>query len=123
MFDTKRFSQILQQISNTYASTSEFAEKSDVNRTYLSKYINMKLNNPPTPKILEKIAKSSHSIVNYSELMKICGYIIDLTPNSLNYYLDDKQIDSILVLQDTFSLSNDEMLILKSYIIEKRYKR
>ncbi len=75
MFDVKRFSEILQKISNTYSSISEFSEKSDVNRTYLSKYINMKLNNPPTPKILEKIANASNNITTYKDLMLICNYI------------------------------------------------
>lgn len=74
MFDNNLFSKILQKISNTYSSISEFAEKSEVNRTYLSKYINMKLENPPTPKILERIANASHGIIDYQELMQICGY-------------------------------------------------
>ncbi len=75
MFDKKRFSDILQKIASTYSSISEFAEKSEVNRTYISKYINMKLDNPPTPKILEKIAITSNNIISYKELMLICNYI------------------------------------------------
>lgn len=74
MFDKKEFSHILQKITDIYASISEFSEKSEVNRTYLSKYINMKLDNPPTPKILSKIADAAHGIVSYEDLMVICGY-------------------------------------------------
>lgn len=77
MFNKKDFANVLQRISETYSSISEFAEKSDVNRTYLSKYINMKLDNPPTPKILEKIANASNNITTYNELMVICGYMTD----------------------------------------------
>ena len=75
MFDKKKFSYILQKITDTYTSISEFSEKSEVNRTYLSKYINMKLDNPPTPKILMKIAINSNGVVSYNNLMNICGYI------------------------------------------------
>lgn len=75
MFDKNRFSDVLQEIAESYTSISEFAEKSEVNRTYLSKYINMKLDNPPTPKILEKIAITSNNIISYKELMLICDYI------------------------------------------------
>ena len=85
MFNVKRFSEILEKISDSYSSISEFAEKSEVNRTYLSKYINMKLDNPPTPKILEKIANASNRITSYDELMFICGYsspIIDIHNNN-----------------------------------------
>lgn len=74
MFDIKKFSQILQKISDSYGSISEFAEKSEVNRTYISKYINMKLDSPPTPKILEKIAENSNGVTNYIELMVTCDY-------------------------------------------------
>lgn len=75
MFDSKLFSEILQKISNSYSSMTEFSEKSGVNRTYLSKYINMKLNSPPTPKILEKISNSSNGLISYAQLMEVCGYI------------------------------------------------
>ena len=75
MFDKKTFSDILQKISSSYNSITDFSNKSNVNRTYLSKYINMKLPNPPTPKILEKIANNSNNIISYAQLMEICGYI------------------------------------------------
>ena len=39
MFNVKEFSDILQKISNSYDSITEFANKSDVNRTFLSKCI------------------------------------------------------------------------------------
>lgn len=84
MFDIKRFSNILQKISDSYSSISEFAEKSEVNRTYLSKYINQKLDNPPTPKILIKIANASKGITTYEELMTVCGHIKE---NDLDSYL------------------------------------
>ena len=77
MFNKKDFANVLQKISTTYSSISEFAEKSEVNRTYLSKYINMKLDNPPTPKILEKISDASNGITTYKDLMLICNYIDD----------------------------------------------
>lgn len=79
MFDIKKFSEILQKISDSYGSISEFADKSEVNRTYISKYINMKLDSPPTPKILEKIAENSKGVTNYIELMMTCDYYTGYT--------------------------------------------
>lgn len=75
MFDRNRFSKILSEINSTYNTMTEFAEKASFDRTYISKYINKKLKNPPSPKILEKIANASNDIVSYTELMIICGYI------------------------------------------------
>ena len=74
MFNRKTFSDILKNINNIYTTMSDFAEKSGVDRTYISKYINMKLEQPPTPKILEKLANASDGITSYEELMNICGY-------------------------------------------------
>lgn len=81
MFNKEKFSEIIKKINDSYPTQYEFAEKSEVNRTYLSKYINMKLNNPPTSKILEKIAKASNGITTYNELMQVCGYMtVERTP-------------------------------------------
>lgn len=52
-------------------------------RTYISKYINLKLDNPPTPEILRKIANSSKGLTTYTELMLICGYLE--TDDSISY--------------------------------------
>ena len=52
MFNIEKFSEVLQKISDSYHSISDFSETSEVNRTYLSKYINKKLNAPPSPKVL-----------------------------------------------------------------------
>ena len=74
MFDKVKFSEIIKKISETYESQREFATLSDINRTYLSQYMNMKLDDPPKPKTLQKLANSSNGIITYPELMEICGY-------------------------------------------------
>ena len=74
MFDKETFSNVLKKINSTYSTMTEFAQKADFDRTYISKYINMKLDNPPSPKILEKIANASNNITSYVDLMIICGY-------------------------------------------------
>ena len=75
MFDKNKFAQILKKISDTYDNQRVFAEKTGVNRTYLSQYINLKLDDPPSPKILKKIAENSNGATSYYELMEICDYI------------------------------------------------
>lgn len=75
MFNQYYFAYILKQINNSYDTMTDFGKSAAFDRTYISKYINQKLSNPPTPKILEKIAKASHGITTYEELMIICGYL------------------------------------------------
>ena len=74
MFDKESFSKILINIYKSYNNQREFAEATGVNRAYLSQYMNMKLDNPPTPKILMGIANASKNLTTYAELMQTCGY-------------------------------------------------
>ena len=76
MFDKIAFANIIKNIKETYSSQEEFSKISGIGRTYLSQYMNMKLNDPPMPKILEKLSNASHNITSYEELMIICGYIV-----------------------------------------------
>lgn len=75
MFDKNKFAQIIKNIKDTYNSQEEFSKKSGIGRTYLSQYMNMKLDNPPKPTILKKLANASNDITSYDELMQVCGYI------------------------------------------------
>jgi repressor LexA len=92
MFNKEKFAQIIKKILDQYESGVEFSEKSGVNRTYISKYINMSLDKAPSPAILKKLANHSKGITTYEELMETCGYVeIDFS----NYkFLDDDLINS-----------------------------
>lgn len=91
MFNKDFFANILKKINDEYPSMTEFAKQASLDRSYISKYINKKLSNPPTPKILSGISNASKGITTYDELMKICGYInvgslsdIELSNNEMN---------------------------------------
>ena len=75
MFDKEAFSKIIQDIINKYESQREFAKISSINRTYISQYINMKIDSPPKPEMLKRLANKSKGVVDYNTLMKVCGYI------------------------------------------------
>ncbi len=74
MFNRNKFAQILKNISETFENQRDFSKKSEINRTYLSQYMNMKLDKPPKPDILKKVAENSKGVTTYEELMAICGY-------------------------------------------------
>ena len=110
MFDKFKFAEIIKNIKGTYSSQEEFAKKSDIGRTYLSQYMNMKLKEPPKPKILQKLAENSNGITTYNELMNICGYLDD------NYFFNLQSLKDTLKENEEFylnklvsySLTNDE---------------
>lgn len=77
MFDKVKFAEIIKKISETYDNQRDFSAYSEINRTYLSKYMNLKLDEPPKPKTLQKLANASNGVTTYKELMIICNYIDD----------------------------------------------
>lgn len=74
-FDKEMFSIVLSEIYNQYPNQRQFAKRANINRTYISKYINKKLEFPPSAKILRRLANVSKGITTYQELMQICGYL------------------------------------------------
>lgn len=73
MFDKKKFKILLAKAIDD-KTISDFSKESNVNRTYLSKYMNEKLDSPPSPEILKSIANSTNK-VTYKELMIAAGYL------------------------------------------------
>ena len=49
MFNKDDFAEILTKIYKTYNNQRDFADATGVNRAYLSRYMNKKINNPPSP--------------------------------------------------------------------------
>ena len=75
-------------------SLNEYSRIAGVDAGYISRILNKKRKNPPSPSVLKKIADTSVGITTYEELMEICGYItIDTTlkkvTNSLNHLSSD----------------------------------
>ena len=124
MFDKYRFSNILNNIVVLlyHNNIAEFARKVPFDRTYASKCINKRLDSPPTPKILKKIADVSGGFTSYEELMEVCGYIESQsnetniaqrvfyeTINSLDKYnLSDEQLTRIYQILVNRNKSNIE---------------
>jgi repressor LexA len=71
-FKPKLFKKLLEKAKGDNSIT-KFSDISGVDRTYLSKYLNLKLEKAPTPKIIRKI--SENSSVSYDDLMVAAGYL------------------------------------------------
>lgn len=84
MFNKIEFAKLIKQIKDMYSTQEEFSKKSGIGRTYLSQYMNAKLQTPPKPNILEKLADASFGTVPYGELMVVCGY----TDQPVNSYIE-----------------------------------
>lgn len=74
---------IITELKNNYPSLNEFAKVAGVNAGYLSKILNKRTLNAPTPNILEKLSNTSilHKDEYYSRMMNACGYINNTLSN------------------------------------------
>lgn len=102
MFNKSKFAEILQDIISQYDSISDFAKESSLDRTYLSKYINEKLEHPPSPDILRRISENSNNIIDYLNLMYICNY---LNYNEYGYLKKEKLCVNNFKIQDNYSMN------------------
>ena len=73
-FDKKELKRLVDKAIGNL-SKSKFAEKAGISRTYVSEITNMKLDNPPQPQVLKKIAENSENKIKYKDLMAAAGYL------------------------------------------------
>ena len=74
MFNKDKFKELIEKAQGN-RTQREYAKESDVNRTYISKAVNKKLNSPPNPEILKNLADSAQNNVTYEDLMNAAGYL------------------------------------------------
>lgn len=127
MFDKVTFAQIIKNIKETYSSQEDFSRKSGIGRTYLSQYMNMKLEDPPKPRILQKLATASNGITTYEELMAICGYINNNDLSVLPYYKDLITIEEERIKKyKKYNFTKEEQAIYElfsKYVIHSSIKK
>ncbi len=121
MYNQDKFIEILKKCQENI-SLNEFARISEVDAGYLSRIINKKKKNPPSPGILKKLADASKGITSYEELMQICGYVSkSKLSNSLvssNNYVPIpifQNLPDIEEYEDLLQEYHDEHILLSSF--------
>lgn len=112
-FNKNKFASILKKINETYENQTYFASASGVNRTYLSQYMNLKLDTPPSPKILLGIAYASKGTTTYNELMQICGYYKDSNLKDLEVNMDKLKEDEMIIRISEYEEMKEQIAKLK----------
>lgn len=107
MFNKEEFSKILLNIQANYNNQEDFAKYSGIGRTSISQYINCKIEIPPKPHLLEKIAQSSKGLTNYNELLWVCGYKQMIDEYSLLVNGDLRYLDKLF---ERKKLNDDEKI-------------
>lgn len=74
MFDKIKFKELLEKARGN-RTIQKYAEESGVSRAYISKYINLRLDNPPNPDVIKRLADAAYNGITYEDLMEAAGYI------------------------------------------------
>ena len=74
MFDKDSFADLLSKAIGD-RTTTDYADLTGVNRTYISKLLNKKLLNPPSPSIIKGLASNAYHNISYEDLMMAAGYL------------------------------------------------
>jgi transcriptional regulator with XRE-family HTH domain len=75
MFDQKKFRDLLLRARGD-RTNEEYAKQSGVSRPYISAYLNLKRETPPSPEVIKQLASVAQNSVTYEELMEAAGYIV-----------------------------------------------
>ncbi len=86
MFQKEKFRTCLLQ-ARGQRTNETFSKESGVSRAYISAYLNLKRNEPPTPEIIRRLAKASQNNITYENLMIAAGFI------QKKYNLDSVNVD------------------------------
>lgn len=78
-FNKEKFSEVLKQAIGENRSITDFAKESKVTRTYISRFINCKLEVAPSTDIISKFATVALNGVNEVDLLVAAGYKVDET--------------------------------------------
>ncbi|WP_368489914.1 hypothetical protein [Clostridium sp. BJN0013] len=112
MFDKKMFKFLIEKAIGTRKIT-QYAEDSGVNRTYLSKYINQRLDSPPTPDILKRLSNASYGVVSYEKFMEAAGYIGNNSVKDINahqeYMINNSLGDRLRHLREEKGVTQKEL--------------
>jgi transcriptional regulator with XRE-family HTH domain len=74
VFNKEQFADLILKAIGERTAT-QYADLSGVNRTYISKILNLKLNNPPSPDIIKRLSSVAHGNITYEELMIAADYL------------------------------------------------
>lgn len=117
MFDKQKFSDILNKIVKEYDSITEFTALAGVGRSYISKFIHLKMSTPPSPKVLRKIADASKDITTYNELMYLCGHLNITKEYNINFPQNASGISVVPeIISKLHTLSDIELDKVNEYI-------
>ncbi len=115
MFQKDKFKKALLMARGNRTNES-YSKDSGVSRTYISAYLNLKRNEPPTPEIIRRLAQASYNNVTYEELMIAAGFIESVSESQSGHDSNDIYSKTKSITRDIENLSPESKKELEKYI-------
>lgn len=64
-------------------TNEDYSKASGVSRPYISAYLNLRRNDPPSPEILKRLSENAFNNITYEDFMKAAGYIPSNASNNV----------------------------------------
>lgn len=77
-FNKEKFAELLLLAKGSERSINQYGLHSDISPAHISRLLRGKLNAPPSPDTIKKLADKAHNGVTYEELMKAAGHLGEL---------------------------------------------
>lgn len=76
-FNKIEFSQLLKKAIGSNRTITDFSNQIEVDRPYISKLLNCKQKNPPSPEVIRRFSSNANNGVTEEDLLIASGYITD----------------------------------------------
>ena len=84
--------------NSQFSSYREFAKAADINHAYISRMLSGKKETPPSPDVLEKMAKALN--VDYVEMMFKAGYLKHYNKDDISIIASNNTTDKFIRLKE-----------------------
>lgn len=122
LFDKETFRRLLIKARGD-RNNKEFAESANVSRSYVSGYINMSIDSPPTPDVIKRLSTKAQNNVRYEDLMEAAGYISSTyIEEEKQYYASHNDPEDKKLLDEIKKLPPEAQAELDQYIEFLKHK-
>lgn len=88
-FNKEKFAELLSLAKGSERSINQYGLHSDISPAHISRLLRGKLDTPPSPETIKKLADKAHNGVTYQDLMEAAGHLGEL---NLGFgSIDDKE--------------------------------
>lgn len=113
MFNKEKFSTLLKEAIGSNRTITEFSNECTLARPYISKFLNCKLDTPPSPEAISKMASIARNNITECDLLVAAGYTTydEHLSSTLDNFIESGDIfNTSMTFKDTINTKYSEVI-------------